>query len=219
MALIVKRVSDDMYTASATPPDVKEAWSSEEPLSTERLIQELLARGAHQIDVADAIHDQEPVVKRLSADHYRMTREIALHIHMPSLMNEPVQVVLMDWNIGNRTASVVATADGTASLYFSNGGGFIGGSQRYPAIREAALDAIQTAAKLLPLFEQTETTDLPTRGEVAFYLNTKTGTFRATATEEQLRVGKSAIGPLGGAMQKIVTEYRLRSEPEERQQA
>src|ERR1700743_3655134 len=51
--------------------------------------------------------------------------------------NEP-WAVLMDQPAGDRTATIVSYADGTASIYISNGGGYLGGSQVYPAIREAA---------------------------------------------------------------------------------
>ena len=34
---------------------VSEAWSTEEPLTVDRLIAELLTRGAHQTDIGDAL--------------------------------------------------------------------------------------------------------------------------------------------------------------------
>ena len=45
-----------------------------------------------------------------------------------------VHAVLMDWNIGKAVASVLAVADGTASVYLSSGGGYLGGGQRSPVM-------------------------------------------------------------------------------------
>ena len=115
----------------------------------------------------------------------------------------------MDSNLTNGTSSVLAGVDGSASIYLSSGGGFIGGGQKYPRIREAALHAIQLATSLESHFQKTETIDLPARGDIFFYLTTSTGVRRAIATEAKLSTGEDPLTALGGAMQKIVTLYRL----------
>ncbi|HEX6495514.1 MAG TPA: hypothetical protein VF018_08530, partial [Acidobacteriaceae bacterium] len=81
---------------------------------------------------------------------YVQLREHALQLRLSYLANNSVQVVLMDWNVSNGTATVLAAADGTASVYLSSGGGFLGGGQKYPTIRDAALRAIHLATNLLP---------------------------------------------------------------------
>jgi hypothetical protein len=60
MGLTVRKVPSGLYEASATPPHVKEAWSTREPLSARKLIEELKARGCHQLDIADAFEEQDP---------------------------------------------------------------------------------------------------------------------------------------------------------------
>jgi hypothetical protein len=60
MTLIVKKVSEEFYEATATPPHVRVAWSTTEPLSAHRLIQELAALGCHQQDIGDAMFEQDP---------------------------------------------------------------------------------------------------------------------------------------------------------------
>lgn|GEM_PF-4886924 len=60
MALILKKQSDGLYTALATPPNVSEAWSTTEALGTDQIIHELLKRGAYQTDIGDAFYDQDP---------------------------------------------------------------------------------------------------------------------------------------------------------------
>jgi hypothetical protein len=59
MSIILKKQSDGLYTALATPPDVSEVWSTTEALGTGQIIHELLKRGAHQTDIGDAFYDQD----------------------------------------------------------------------------------------------------------------------------------------------------------------
>jgi hypothetical protein len=210
MTLTIRKVSDDLYTASATPPDVREEWSTNEPLTREQLTGELTARGAHQIDVADVIFEQEPLGVQLTAERYFSWRKLQLKYHAPSLMNEPVEMVLMDWNGWNGTASVHAFADGTASIYFSTGGGLRGGSKKYPAIRQAALSAVQFAKDNLHLFEPiAAATELPSGEAVFFYLNTQSGGRRAISTQTSLEARTDPLNQLGVAMRQIISEYQL----------
>jgi len=120
------------------------------------------------------------------------------------------QKVLMDWNVGNGNCSVLAASDGTASLYLSSGGGYIGGAQKYPSIREAALNAVRLANALSTRFGATGDKSLPPRGEIYFYLTTGDGVYRAMATDAGLKDGSDPLVGLGSAMQRVVTEYRLR---------
>jgi hypothetical protein len=142
---------------------------------------------------------------------YPKMRRHALEIRLPNLATDAVHAVLMDWHVGNGTASVLAAADGTASIYLSSGGGFIGGGQRYPAIREAAHHAVLLATGLLSQLEITEKTDLPPSGDVYFYVTTSRGMRLAIAKEVNLRDGTDPLAALGATMQKIVTDYRLTS--------
>ena len=150
----------------------------------------------------DTPHKADPAI-------YPKLRERVLRSGFPNVANYSIQTVLMDCSITNGTFSVLAIVDGSASIYLSSGGGFIGGGQKYPAIREAALHAIQLATSLESHFQKTETIDLPARGDIFFYLTTSTGVCRAIATEAKLSTGEDPLTALGAAMQKIVTLYRL----------
>jgi hypothetical protein len=59
MALKVTRISDALYVASATPPNIPQAWSTSEPLDQYQLWQELQKRGGHRIDLAEAFDDAD----------------------------------------------------------------------------------------------------------------------------------------------------------------
>lgn len=140
---------------------------------------------------------------------YSQMRRNALETRLPGMGRDAVHVVLMDWHIEKGTATVAAAADGSASLYLSLGGGYIGGSEKVASIRDAALHAINVASSLRLHFDRTETSPLPSLGDVTFYLNTGSGVRVAVAPEAKLRAGADPLAALGGAMQRIITEYRL----------
>jgi hypothetical protein len=144
---------------------------------------------------------------------YPKLREHALHFRLDNLPADSVHAVLMDWNVGLGTATVLAAADGTASVYLSSGGGNLGGGQKYPAIRHAALEAVRLATALFPHFNPTESLDLPPAGEVFFYLTTSKDVRLAIVQEADLRAGQGPFAALGGMMQTIITQYRRSSSP------
>jgi hypothetical protein len=150
----------------------------------------------------DAAHKTDPAT-------YAMLRRHSLETRLPHIPPRAIQTVLMDFHVDHGTATVVACADGTASLYISSGGGFLGGSQHYPSIREAALHAVSLATTMQYHFEPTETSALPPLGDVTFYVTTGAGVRMAVASQARLRAAADPLAGLGGAMQKIVTEYRF----------
>jgi hypothetical protein len=140
---------------------------------------------------------------------YAKLRERALEFRLEDKSPDTVQAVLMDWHTGNGTLSVVAAVDGSASIYLSSGGGFIGGGQRYTELRRLAVDSVELARQGLARFEMTTSTELPPEGEVFFYANTGAGIRYARASEIALLNGTSRLASLGNAMQEIVTAYQL----------
>lgn len=164
----------------------------------------LLTRLFHSLKVANKPQKADPAI-------YPKLREHALlRIRLNNLSGDSVHSVLMDWNVSNGTATVLAAADGTASVYLSSGGGFLGGGQKYPELRNAALHAVHLATDLFKYFNATETIDLPVPGDVFFYLTTSNGVRRAIAKEADLRTGIGPLAPLGAIMQRIIMEYRLK---------
>jgi len=137
---------------------------------------------------------QDPQVVKLNAD--------------PAKPAQPY-VVLMDWGVGRGTATVAAFADGTASIYLSSGGGFLGGGQSHESIRNAAKKMVGIGGELQPLMQPTATYPLPPRGQVTFYVRTDAGVFTASASDDDLRSHRSPFFKLGDAGQTIITEYRL----------
>jgi hypothetical protein len=91
--------------------------------------------------------------------------------------------VIMDWGLTEGTATVVAFSDGNASVYLSNGGGFIDGSS-HETIRRAAQKMVAIAADFQP--KALATCPLPRHAQVIFYFLTDAGVFTANAPEEEL---------------------------------
>jgi hypothetical protein len=127
-------------------------------------------------------------------------------IAAPSKPTEPWGV-LMDWGIPAGSATVVALVDGSASVYLSSGGGFLGGGQSHESIRGAAKQAVEAAKEVQPLMHPSADYPLPQRGQVTFYLLTDSGVFGAGASEDDLKSHRSPLYKLGDAAQKVITEY------------
>jgi len=127
---------------------------------------------------------------------------------VPAKSTEPWAAV-MDWGVTNGTATVVAIADGTASIYLSSGGGSMGGGQSHDSIRKAAQKMVSIAVEFQPQMQATGTYPLPQRGQVTFYVLTDAGVFTETAPQEELSSHRHPLSKLGDAAQEIITQYRL----------
>jgi hypothetical protein len=116
--------------------------------------------------------------------------------------------VVIDWGLQKGTATVIAMSDGSASVYFSTGGGYIGGKGQEP-IRIAAERSVD-AAKLVPL-PHTPTTAFPVPEQhgVFFYLLTDAGVFIFRTSEQELNSTGHPLRKLGDNMQGVITQYRL----------
>lgn len=116
--------------------------------------------------------------------------------------------VMMDWGLNNGTATVVAASDGSASVYFSGGGGYIGGIGQ-PPIRAAAQKAVTLAQEVhLPSQPATDFS-LPEGRGVSFYFLTDAGVFVLKTSEQELNSATHPLRKVGDAMQAVITQYRL----------
>jgi hypothetical protein len=79
--------------------------------------------------------------------------------------------VLLDMGMGNATATVVALADGTTSLYTSVGGGIIGGGE-HERIATVAQTLIRVADTELAAFPLADSAPLPGQGRSALVILT-----------------------------------------------
>ena len=157
---------------------------------------------------------ETPVAKPSPEVVYQGLRNMILHGSRARFNLPPAKTptepwgVVMDWGVTNGTATVSALSDGSASIYLSGGGGYLGGQGKEP-IRNAALAAVAVAAEFGSLMKITTEYSLPISGEVIFYVLTDSGTLTTSAREEDLRNQAHPLLKLGNAMQNIITQYRI----------
>ena len=115
--------------------------------------------------------------------------------------------VVMDWPVGAQIASVVALADGTASLYTTSTFGIIGG-QAHESVRKAGRAFIGVAERYFEDATRTTSHPYPAEGKIAFYLLCYDGTRVLGAALEPTQAGSSKHAALFGAGQEVLTQLR-----------
>jgi len=116
--------------------------------------------------------------------------------------------VLMDWGVNNGVATVVATSDGSASVYFTSGGGYIGGKGQEP-IRRAAQRAVEVARTVQLPSLPTREFPVPETGGVYFYFLADAGVVAFRTSVQELNSPVHPLRKIGDAMQEVITQYRL----------
>jgi hypothetical protein len=119
--------------------------------------------------------------------------------------------VLMETGYPEGVATLVAFGDGTASLYFSGGGGIIGAGE-HAAVREATQAFLREADEHFAGFVPTATTPLPAVGRVRFYLRTFEGTLVGDASEQDLGDNRHPLSPVFHSGQSVITAMREATE-------
>jgi hypothetical protein len=143
--------------------------------------------GAWAISRKQKGQDQKP-----PADVYITLRSKILNLKheeiaaAPSVPPGGLWGVVMDWGVANGSATVLALSDGSASIYFSGGGGHIGGGG-VPAIRNEAIAAVARGSELRSSMKPATEFPLPGNGEVIFYALTDDGRFTTRGTQDELQ--------------------------------
>jgi len=108
---------------------------------------------------------------------------------------EPL-AVLMETGYPEAVVTLVCVADGSASLYFSNGGGIIGGGP-HETVNRAARAFVASAKAFRDAFKPTTEYPLPGTDHVRFYLITASGVLAAPqAVEDDLGNMREPLSPL-----------------------
>jgi hypothetical protein len=146
------------------------------------------------------------------ADVYLGLRAQALSVGADQLA-EPaagrILALLMETADEEAVVTLVGLADGTTSLYFSNGGGMIGAggheqvaaaTRRWLASAEGFLESFTAAPEELRL---------PSEGEAQFVAVTEGGRSTLRAVESDLEEGRHDAAPLFYRAHAVITEMRL----------
>jgi hypothetical protein len=116
--------------------------------------------------------------------------------------------VIMDWDVGEGTATLVAFLSGDASLYLSSGGGVIGGSG-HDNVKLAAAAFIKKAENYLSKTVKTDNTPLPSKDGVKFYFLTNKGKFVGQEDVKNFDNNSSQWLDLFEEGNKLITEIRM----------
>ncbi len=123
-----------------------------------------------------------------TADIYDSMRNQVLNLTAKQLGdfgNNSVLCVLMETGYPEAVVTLVAVADGSVSLYFSNGGGIIGAGE-HPQGKETSLKLIKSANEYLQFSKPDNKHPLPKNGNTRFYFVTPKGVLAVEAKEDDL---------------------------------
>jgi hypothetical protein len=121
---------------------------------------------------------------------------------------------LMETGFDVAAATLAVFADGTVSLYFSNGGGVIGAGS-HDAVRASAARLLASAERhlsvLAPVAQTPPPPPLP--GRVRLYVRCFDGTRGAEAAESELAALDHPLAGLFRAAHAVITEMRRQTPP------
>ena len=128
--------------------------------------------------------------------------------------NEPAWGVLMETGYDSVTVSLFALADGTTSLYFSNGGGVVGG-QAHEAVQRANAAFLNEANNSIRQLKSCSSFPVPEPSHTVFYVLTDSGILTDNALEADLGYDRHPLSPLFHAGHEVITQLRLMSESQD----
>ena len=119
--------------------------------------------------------------------------------------------ILMDWDMEGTTVTTISYQTGDASMYLSTGGGVIGGGT-HKNVNRAAKSFVNTAQTYLDKAVKTETTKVPEKNFVYFYLLTNKGIYKGQDEMKNFESNTSKWKSLFEAGNQVITELRLTTE-------
>jgi len=146
------------------------------------------------------------------ADIYKDLRGQALGLGSESLQpRNGILALLMETGYDEAAVTVLAAADGSASMYFSNGGGLIGVGE-YEQVQEVVFETLSEVKKHETLLSLTDAYPLPALGRTRFYVVTDQGVLTAEASEDLLGNEEHQLSPLFHQVHKLIAYMRAADE-------
>jgi len=153
---------------------------------------------------------------------YKDMRNLPLKLtakEFPDLKRDkPVFAVLMESGFPEGAYTLVAAFDGSASLYYSSGGGLIG-SGEHANVRPEALKVVKMAEECLKHMMKVDVFPIVKLGSTTFYIVTADGVFGYTAKEDDL--GEERDKKLSGLFHQchsLITQMRIADEKRQAEQ-
>jgi hypothetical protein len=161
--------------------------------------------GIGQAAAQPPAHSPEPITADLRAMVLNLSPdEIGL---TPDNFPHRAWGVVMETGMDRGYYTLVVLADGTTSLYFSNGGGIIGAGER-PEVRAASQQFIGVGNRLLTSAQPSTSTEPPTAGNTKFFFLTFDGVRSYAAPEIELGEERDDLAPLFHAGHAVITAVR-----------
>lgn len=146
------------------------------------------------------------------AEVYSGLRKQVLSLTTDQLETEsPVLAVLMETGYPEAVATLVSVADGSSSLYFSNGGGIIGAGE-YKQVHDSSVALVKIAHKKQDKFSPTKNYPLPKNGYTRFYIVTKSGVITEEVLEDDLGNERHALSPVFFQGHELISYIRAAEE-------
>ncbi len=130
---------------------------------------------------------------------------------VPTQENPNAWGVVMEMSFTDVVVTLLSLLDGTTSLYFSHGGGIIGGGQ-HETVAQASRYFVTICEAHLPGMTLTDSYPPPLDGKVKFYIFTFSGTYTTDAPEDELDEGTHELSGLFYTGQEVITQLRLMQE-------
>jgi hypothetical protein len=130
---------------------------------------------------------------------------------MGALKDRSVWAVLMETGQANAAITLLASADGAASLYFSSGGGIIGAGE-HENVRAVSLGLVKVAEEFLKDMTKVEKCPLPAPGITVFYVMTPKGIFSYQAMEKDLGEKRDKLSKLFYQGHALIAQMRIMKE-------
>lgn len=147
------------------------------------------------------------------ADVYKNLRDMAFatsasELNITQKENAIVYGVIMETGLPDAVFSLIAFGDGSASLYFSNGGGIIGfGENEKP--KQICLDYINYSNDFIKYAKKTDANKLPNNGETVFYFLTFDGLYFYKEKDSLLGNDKSPLSKLFYQAHELIAEAKI----------
>lgn len=152
----------------------------------------------------------EPQKSYQTAEIYRAMRQQIFDLPKEKfdLGNSDRFAIIMETGMEDGCYTLVAVADGSASLYFSKGGGIIGGGQ-HPEVAAAAKAFLDLSKNFDGQLTSVTQYPLPQPAMTRFYIIKKESTLTGEFKEDDLGNGRLPLSPLFHKGHELITVIRL----------
>jgi hypothetical protein len=149
----------------------------------------------------------------LQDNPYQGLRNMALEksaeeLGLKNIKADEVYGVIMDMDIGSGIVTLVTYKTGDASMYYSTGGGVIGGG-KHENVSNASKEFVGLAANFIPDAQKTNSNNLPNKDCVRFYFLTPNGKYYKQKRMADLEDKTSPWFHLFNQAHRVITQLRL----------